>query len=129
MKQPPSIQPTPTPGPDFDPMDRIIEAMENIESFQDRLVMDPQDLKYLNTHLSGILALRRTIAQELDLLIEEPYYYSYEKLTKLHQENERIFTFLEHVVGTLDPWNEGAFKKAVKALEEALLKFDDELTP
>ncbi len=129
MKQPPSIQPAPVPGPDYDPMDRIVQDLENIESFLALLEMRPQDLHYLNSHLPGILSLRRTLSQQLEMLADEPYNYSASKLKMLHQDNERIFTFLERVVGTMNPWDESAFKKSVKAVEEALLKFDDNLTP
>lgn len=129
MKQPPTIQPASTPGPDFDPMDPIIQDLENIESFLSRLEMNPQDLRYLNSHLPGILALRRTISHQLELLAEEPYNYPPSRLKILHEENERIFIYLEGVVGAMDPWNEKAFKKALKAVEETLLKFDQVLTP
>ncbi len=129
MKQPPSIEPVPVPGPDFDPMDRIIEDLENIESFLDHLVMNPQDLGYLNSHLAGILGVRRTLSHQLDMLVDEPYNYPAPRLKMLHEENEKIFIFLERVVGTMSPWDETGFKKAVQALEEALLKFDDVLTP
>lgn len=129
MKQPPTIEPVPVPGPDFDPMDRIIEDLENIESFLDLLVMNPQDLGYLNSHLPGILGLRRTISHQLDMLTDEPYNYPTSRLKILHEENERIFIFLERVVGIVQSWDEESFKKSVKALEEALIKFDDLLTP
>ena len=129
MKQPPTIQPAPSPGPDFDPMDWIIQDLENIESFVSRLEMNPKDLDYLNSHLSGILGLRRTISHHLEMLADEPYDYPPSRLQTLHQENEKMFIFLEGVVGVMDPWNETAFKKAVKAFEEIFSKFDETLTP
>jgi hypothetical protein len=66
---------------------------------------------------------------QLEKLSDEPYNYPASRLKALRQENETIFTFLERVVGLMHHWDEAAFKKAVKAVEETLLKFDDELTP
>jgi hypothetical protein len=129
MKQPPAIQPAPVPGPDFDPLDWIIEDWDNIESFLGYLAMNPHDLTYLNTHLPSILALRRTLSHHLDMLADEPYNYPPSRLKILHEENEKVFIFLEGVVGALDPWDEVAFKKAVKATEETLLKLDRDVTP
>lgn len=129
MKQPPSIQPAASPGPDYDPMDWIIQEIENLESFLSYLEMHPKNLDYLHSHLSGILGLRRTLSQRIDTLAEEPYNYPPSRLTTLHQENERLFTYLEGAVGALDPWDEALFKKAVHAFEETLLKFDEHLTP
>jgi hypothetical protein len=129
MKQPPAIQPAPRPGPDYDPMDRIVGDLENIESFLSHVVMNHKDLNYLDSHLSGILGLRRTISQQLEMLADEPYNYPPSRLKTLHQENEKIFIYLEGVVGAMDPWHESAFKKSAKALEETLLKFDQDLTP
>jgi len=129
MKQPPSIEPTPTPGPAYDPMDRIVQDLQNIESFVSRLAMNPKDLSYLNNHLSPILGLRRTISQQLDKLAEDPYSYSPTRLQNLHKENEKMFTYLEDVVGMMNPWNEEKFKRAVKATEDVLSKFDGDLTP
>lgn len=129
MKQPPTIVPASTPGPSYDPMDGIVQDMENIESFLDRLSMNPRDLRYLESHLPGILHLRRSIAHQLEKLADEPYNYPPSRLKALIQENETIFTFLERVVGLMHHWDEASFKKAVQAVEAALLKFDDELTP
>lgn len=129
MKQPPSIQPAPVPGPDYDPMDRIVQDLQNIESFLSFLEDNPKDLDYLNNHLSQILALRRTISHELEHLADEPYNYSASHLQKLHEENEKTFLFLEGVIGAMMQADEKEFKKAVKALEETLLQFDQDLTP
>jgi hypothetical protein len=129
MKQPPTIIPADVPGPDYDPMDQIVENLENIESFVDRLALKPHDLKYMKSHLPGILNLRRSIAHQLEKLEDEPYNYSAQRLQALNQENEMIFIFLERVIGTMEPWDATDFKKAVKAVGEALLKFDNELTP
>lgn len=129
MKQPPTIQPATTPGPDFDPMDWIIQNLENVQSFVSRLAMKPEDLNYLNSHLSGILSLRRALSEQIDMLANEPYNYLPSRLKALHQENENIFIYLEGVVGAMNPWNKTEFKKLVKAVEETLLKFDGDITP
>ena len=129
MKQPPTVVPASTPGPSYDPMDGIVQDMENIESFLDRLAMNPRDQRYLESHLPGILHLRHSISMQLEKLADEPYNYPPSRLKALRQENETIFIFLERVVGIINHWDEAAFKKAVKAVEETLLKFDDELTP
>lgn len=129
MKQPPSIQPASRPGPAYDPMDQIVQDLENIESFISMLALHPKDQKYLDSHLSSILGLRRTISHQLDKLDGEPYNYPQARLKNLHQENEKIFLYLEGAVGALNPWHEKEFKKFVKAVEEALSKFDESLTP
>ena len=129
MQQPPTIQPTPRPGPDYDPMDRIVQDLQNIESFLLRLEMNPKDLTYLHSHLSPILALRRTISQQLDKLSEEPYDYTPERLKKLHKDNEQVFTYLEGAVGSMDPLNEHEFKRFLRAAGKTLSDFDGDLTP
>lgn len=129
MKQPPSIQPDPIPGPDFDPMDAIVQNLQNVESFLFYLSDNPKDVNYLKTHLSGILGLRRTLSHEIDKLSDEPYDYAPARLKKLHEENERVFIYVEGVVGEMKSGDEIKFKKCLKAAEEALSKFDDELTP
>ena len=129
MKQPPSIQPAEGPGPGYDPLDQIIQNLENIENFLSFLVLNPQDPNYLKSHLRGILALRHTLSNQLNSLSEEPYHYSQSRLQTLQQENEKIFLYLEGVVGAIDPWNEKEFKKMVKTINDILLKFDDILTP
>lgn len=129
MKQPSSFQSDPVPGPNYDPLDAIVQNLQNIESFLDHLSDNSDDFVYLNTHLSSILSLRRTLSHELDKLSNDPYFYSSERLKKLHEENERIFIFLEGVVGEMIAKDKKKFKKCVEALEEALSKFDDEVTP
>jgi len=129
MQQLPPIKPAERPGPDYDPMDRIIEDLENVESFLTYFATNPMDLDYLNTHLSGILALRRTLSHQLEMLSEEPYNYHRSRLKALHDENEKIFLFLEGAVGASGPWDEVMFKKSVQSAEEALSKFDAILTP
>ncbi len=129
MQKPPIIQTDPIPGPDFDPMDRIVQDMQNIESFLARLAMDHKDLTYLNTHLSSILGLRRAISEQIDKLADDPYNYPPTRIQTLHAENERLYTYLEGVVGSMNPWNGSEFKKTMKATEETLLKFDRDLTP
>lgn len=129
MKQPPTIQPASRPGPGYDPMDRIVEDLQNIQNFISKLADNPKDLKYLNTHLSKILSLRRTISHQLDLLTEEPYNYPVPRLSLLHKENEKIFLHLEGLVGAMAPWNESHFKKFMDAVDSTIEKFDDDLTP
>lgn len=129
MKQPPTIQPASGPGPGYDPMDRIVEDLQNLESFLTKLEDDPQDLNYLNSHLSKILAIRRSISHQLDLLSEEPYNYPPTRLSLLHKENEKIFSHIEGIVGAMRTWNAGNFEKFMEAAFASISKFDDELTP
>jgi hypothetical protein len=129
MKQPPSVQPAPVPGPDYDPMDRIVQDLQNVESFLQHLSIKPKDVEYLNTHLSSILSLRRSISQQIDTLADEPYGYTAARLHKLHEENEKLFIFLEGVVGEIEARDEKKLKKAMKAAEETLSRLDGELTP
>lgn len=127
MIQPPAMESV--PGPDYDPMDAIVQNLINVESFLSHLCENPKDRNYLDTHLSGILKLRRTLSQEIEKLSEDPYNYPPPRLQKLHGENEQIFIYLEGVVGEMIAEDEKKFKKCVNAVEEALSKFDDELTP
>ena len=106
MEQPPIIQPMPRPGPAYDPMDRIVQDLQNIGSFLSRLEMDPQDLAYLDSHLGPILGLRRAISQQLEKLSEPPYDYTAERLKRLHRENEQVFSYVEGMAGAMNPWNE-----------------------
>ena len=129
MKQPPTIQPASRPGPDYDPMDSIVQDMENIQNFLSRLEMNTKDFAYLDSHLSGILGLRRTVSQHLGMLESEPYNYSPTRLTALHQENEKIFLYLEGAVGAMKSKNDREFKKFIKTAGEALSQFDNLLTP
>lgn len=129
MKQPPSIKPAPVPGPAYDPMDRIVQDLQNIESFLLFLSSNPKNLEYLNTHLSSILGLRRSIAQQLEKLAEEPYNYSSSRLQKLHEENENIFIYLEGAVGEMMVANEKIFKKSIQEALKMLSEFDRDLTP
>ena len=129
MKQPPTIQSAQGQGPAYDPMDRIVEDLQNIENFIARLEMSPGDFDYLNKHLPPILAMRRTISHQLDMLSDEPYNYTPAKLKALHLENEKTFGHVEGVVGAMKPWDEVKFKRAVKATEDVLSKFDGDLTP
>ncbi len=129
MKQPPSIQPASRPGPDYDPLDRIVENLQNIEAFLSKLEDQPEDLSYLNSHLPQILPLRRTISHQLSLLQDEPYSYSQERLATLHRENENLFLHLEGVVGSMHPLNEERFNKFMKAALQTLEALDGNLTP
>lgn len=127
MKQPPSFQAVPAQGPDFDPIDWIVQNLENIEGFLSRLALT-KDKQYLHSHLSSILNLRHTLSSEIDKLSDEPYLFSVEKLKRMHKEVENIFIYVEGVVGALEPWNEEKFQKALIAAEDALSKLDKDLT-
>ncbi len=126
MKQPPSIQPDPVPGPGYDPMDRIVQDLQNVESFL--LMLSSKNKEYLDTHLSSILALRRSISEQLEKLGETPYDYSSSRLKKLHQQNEQLFVYVEGVVGELMAKDRVKFKKLLETALQALSDFDDNLT-
>ena len=128
-KDPESIEPAPRPGPDYDPMDRIVQDLQNIQSFISHLDEHPEDLNYLDTHLSKILGMRRTIAQQIDQLAEEPYDYSAARLELLKKENERIFSYIEGAVGAMSRPDPDELKRFLDACEKCLLKFDGDLTP
>ena len=128
-KDPDSIEPAPKPGPDYDPMDRIVQDLQNIQSFLAHLDQNPEDLKYLDTHLSKILGLRRIIAHQLDQLSEEPYDYSVSRLELLKKENERIFLYVEGAVGALMKPDLEEFKRFFDACGKAISKFDGDVTP
>lgn len=129
MKVPPTIQPTPGQGPGYDPMDRIVEDLQNIESFILKLGDDPEDLHYLDTHLSKILPLRRSISNQIDLLTYDPYAYPNVRLEVLHKLNEKIFSSLEGLVGAMQAGDETHFAKFMEAIEASISKFDENLTP
>jgi hypothetical protein len=123
------MKPALGPGPSFDPMDPIIQNIENIESFLSQLAVDPEDLQYVNSHLPGILALRRTMNNQIDALSSEPYNYTPAQLKILHQEIENIFLYLEGAVGALNPLHVKELKKMVKATEDSIKRFDRDLIP
>lgn len=129
MKEPPSIQPAATQGPDYDPMDRLVENLQNIQSFLSKLSDNPEDVKYLETHIKHILPLRKSIEQQLDLLFDEPYNYSHERLAALRKEAEKIFSHIEGIVGAIRTKNLDLFQKFADAIEIVLDKFDEFLTP
>lgn len=129
MKQPPTIQPDPVPGPGYDPMDRIVQDLQNIESFLLSLSENFKNIDYLNTHLSPILGLRRTISQQLEKLSEEPYDYEASRMQKLHKGNEQLFIYVEGVVGEMMAKNETKFKKMLEIAMQTLSEFDNDLTP
>ncbi len=129
MKQPPTIQPAERHGPAYDPMDKLVQDLQNIQSFMARLEDKPKDLKYLKEHHNQILNLRKGMLQQIELLNQDPYNYSHAKLTLLKAELGKIFSELEGIVGAVDPWNKDHFQKFVDAIEKAMNKFDDELTP
>jgi hypothetical protein len=127
MPQPPSISGVPSQGPNFDPMDRIIQDLMNIESFL--IQLDPKDLKAFNAQYPKITPIRKTNAGQIDLLFDDPYNYPHSRLQALHKENEAIFLNLEGLAGSMNPLNETEFKRFLHVVEQALSKFDDELTP
>lgn len=129
MKQPPTIQPTSRQGPDYDPMDRLVENLQNIQVFLSKLSDNPKDLAYLNSHLSHILPLRRSISQQIDLLFDEPYNYPHDRLALLHKENEKIFLHIEGLVGAMQAQDANHFKKFMHALQKLISDFDKTLTP
>lgn len=129
MRQIPPIQPALREGPDYDPMDRLVQDLQNIQSFLSYLDENPHNLDYLNKHLSKILELRRSISQQLDFLSNEPYNYSPIRLSMLHKENEKIFSNVEGLVGATKPFNKAHFKKFMEECEKAIEKIDGDLTP
>lgn len=129
MPQPPAIEPAPKQGPDYDPMDPIVEALENISSFLTYLDQNHQDTGYFQKHFPGILELRKDLAQQIDLLANGRYAYPHARLIRLHQENEKIFSLLEGLAGGIDPWDRKEFKKFKNACEKEISRFDQDLTP
>jgi hypothetical protein len=128
-KDPDSIQPAPRPGPGYDPMDRIVQDLQNIQSFIAHLDEHPDDLNYLESHLSRILGMRRTITHQLDRLSDEPYGYGASKLELLKKENERIFSYVEGAAGAMMRPDLEELKKFIAACGKTLSKFDGNLTP
>jgi len=128
-KEPPAVQPAPRPGPGYDPMDRIVQELQNIQSFLAHLEGQPEDLAYLNKHLPQILGFRRTIAQQLDHLAEEPYDYSASRISALKKENEQIFSYIEGAAGAMNPPNRQELTRFLSALGKTISKFDGDLTP
>ncbi len=128
-KDPDSVQPASGPGSNYDPMDQIVQDLQNIQSFLDHLAEHPEDLTYLDTHLSKILGMRRTIAHQLDALAEEPYRYSLSHLDLLKTENEQIFSYMEGAAGAMARPDPKELKRFIAACEQTLFKFDGDLTP
>ncbi len=128
MKQPPSVQPAPIPGPNYDPLDWIVQDLENIESFLSHLALS-KDLHYLHSHLASFMELRKRISQQIEQLAEEPYNYPHSRLQKLHEENEKIFACVEGAAKAMDPWNQKEFKRFTKSAEEMISNFDRDVTP
>jgi len=128
-KDPDSIQPAPRQGSDYDPMDRIVQDLQNIQGFIAHLDEHPDDMSYLDSHLSKILGIRRTIAHQLDQLAEEPYDYTASRLELLKKENEQIFSYVEGAVGAMMRPNREELKRFIAACGKSLSKFDGDLTP
>jgi hypothetical protein len=127
MRKPP-LETTPHPGSDYDPMDRIVQDMQNIQSFLSYL-SEKHDPQYFQTHFSKILGLQRIMSQQIDLLASEPYEYASTRLGALKNKNRRVFSYLEGLAGTIDPFNAKEFKKFVTACEKELSDMDQDLTP
>lgn len=110
-------------------MDRIIQNMQNVDSFVSWLAHDPKDLWYAEEHLATILAIRRTIFTQINALAEEPYNFSPHRIELLRENNEAIFLYIEGAIGALFPLNVNTLKKMVKATEDSLDRFERNLTP
>ena len=128
-KDPPPIEPATVPGPSYDPIDWIVQDMENIESFLAHLSTSPSDIGYFNDHFHSLLPLMDRISGQIDRLGYDPYNYSPERLQKLHHENARIFMFVEGVEEAMKSKDEKKLKKRIEEVEEVLSTFDDLLTP
>ncbi|MBM3184294.1 MAG: hypothetical protein FJZ64_03205 [Chlamydiae bacterium] len=128
-KDPPSISSAPRPGPAYDPMDQIVQDLQNIQSFLSFIHDRPHDLEYVEKHLPKILSLRRTINHALDQLAGEPYSYATSRLHALKKENEAIFSYFEGAIGAINPLNIKELKKFVHACEKKISEFDGNLTP
>jgi len=125
MKQPPPpiVQAPDVPGPGRDSLAWILRNLSNIKDFISHLA-ETRDTDYAKTHLSRILGLRRSISQLIDELSEDPYNtYPPSRLQILHKENERIFTYIEGAIGTMNPWDEETFQKLIKSAQETIKKF------
>lgn len=129
MKQPPTIQSDPTQGPAYDPMDRIVQDLLNIQSFLSYLSENPKDTKYFETHFPQILSLRKGLSLQLKQLGDEPYSYAASRIGDLQKRNEKIFSLLEGVAGAVNPFSKGEFDTFLESLETEILQFDNHLTP
>ncbi|GEM_PF-5727149 len=127
--EPPTILPASGQGPAYDPMDRIVQDLQNIQSFLDHLEEKPADAEYLDAHLPKILGLRRTIARQFDFLAEEPYGYSENLILRLKKENERLFTYIEGAAGAMKPLKPAELKRFIDACGKLISQLDDDLTP
>jgi hypothetical protein len=115
------------PGPSYDPMDRIVQNLQNVDSFVSWLALEPNDLWYADSHLSSILSIRRTIHNQINALSEEPYNFAAHRLEILREDTETIFLYLEGAVGALFPLDVKTLRKMVKATEASLDRFDRNL--
>ncbi len=129
MKQPPTIQSDPSQGPAYDPMDRIVQDLLNIQSFLSYLSENPKDTKYFETHFPQILSLRKGLSLQLKQLSEDPYAYEPGRLADLQKRNEKIFSLLEGVAGSVNPFNQPEFDAFLESIETEILQFDNHLTP
>lgn len=129
MKEPPSIEPMPGHGPDFDPMDRIVQDIQNVQNFLAQLALNkPKSLDYMHSHMRAILSMRKSINEQINMLREEPYHYSEKRLNALLKENEQIFMNVEGVIGAMDSLDEDHFDRLLDEAEKSILDFDRDLT-
>lgn len=129
MKQPPTIQSDPRPGPAYDPMDRIVQDLLSIQSFLSYLSEHQSDGKYFDAHFPKILQLRKGLSTQISQLAEEPYSYSSSHISSLQKQNEKIFSLLEGVAGAFKPLNKLELESFLETLEAEILQFDENLTP
>ena len=127
MPQPPSIIPVESQGPNFDPMDLVVQDLISIETLL--LQMDPHDLSGFEKCYRALAPLQNIVAGHIDLLSDEPYHFSHTRRAALHKQNAAIFLNLEGLAGATQPLNEAEFKKFMKVIEQALSNFDNELIP
>lgn len=130
MKEPPSIKPMPGHGPDFDPMDRIVQEIQNVQNFLAQLStikMNSHD--YMHSHMRAILSIRKSINEHIAMLGEEPYHFSEKRLKNLLKENEQIFMNVEGVIGAMDSLDQDYLNRLRLKAENSILDFDRDLTP
>jgi hypothetical protein len=128
-KDPESILPAARPTGNYDPLDRIVQDILNIQSFLAHIEEHPGDLKYLEGHYSKIWSIRNTNASQIDKLAETPYDYSPYHLALLKKENERIFHYLEGAVNAMKQANLTELQRLTHECGKAISKFDNTLSP
>jgi hypothetical protein len=129
MRKNPPMRAESRPGPAYDPMDRIVEDMENIDAFLSYLAQKHNDPTYFQTHYPKILGLRKGLDLQIDLLSGEPYGYHPARVNLLKKENEKLFSLMEGLAGAMDPLDNAEFQRFMKACVKELSQFDNDLTP